>query len=192
MALVKRLRGRETIAASAQSNGGFALRPDAGTVLFSARLRPHRSSSRRGRGRALALFALAQGSLGLAFAVAGAWPVSFFLALTWLGLVWAFARNARAARAHEDIELSALELHYARIAPTGARRDWRFSPLYVRLAVERHEEFGVERIDLCARRRRLEIGACLGRAEKGRLAQEFGEALARARQGPRFDNADRA
>ena len=111
--------------------------------FFTARLRPHRSLPRRGRLAVLAVFGLFQGTLGVAFGLAGAWPVAFFLALTWFGLALAFARNARAARAYEDIALSPYELHYARVSPAGARRDWQFNPLWVRLAVERHAEFGV-------------------------------------------------
>jgi len=54
------------------------------------------------------------------------------------------------------------------------------------LAVERHPEFGVERLDLLSRGKRLEIGVFLGRGEKTRLATDLSAALARARQGPRF------
>ncbi len=134
----------------------------------------------------LAIFAFLQGGGGLAAFAAGAWPVAFFLALAWLGLVVAFARNARDASAYEDLALSALELHFARVNPAGARRDWRFNPLWVRLAIERHAEFGVERLDLYAREKRVQVGAFLGRSEKTRLAEELGAALAEARRGPRF------
>lgn len=161
----------------------------AAAPLFSTRLRPHRSLKRRGIVTILALFAALQGPLGLALAWGGAWPATVFLALTWAGLAFAFIRNARSALAYEDLELSALELRYARVSPAGLRRDWRFNPLWVRLAVERHEEFGVERLNLLWRRTRIEIGACLGRGEKTRLAEDLAFALARARQGPRFEQA---
>jgi uncharacterized membrane protein len=154
--------------------------------FFTARLRPHRSLSRRGRRKTLAVFAMLQGSIGLFCGFSGAWPVAFFLGLTWLGLVIAFARNARDARAHEELSVSALELHYARVNPAGARRDWRFNPLWVRLTIERHEEFGVERLDLSARGKRVEVAAFLGRGEKTLLAEDLSAALARARRGPRF------
>lgn len=154
--------------------------------LFAARLRPHRSLSQRGRRRVLAVFAVMQGVAALAFSHFGAWPVAIFLAVTWLGLVRAFARNARDALAYEDIALSPLELHYARVNPAGRRSDWRFNPMWVRLAVERHPEFGVERLDFCAREKRVEVGAFLGRGEKTRLAADLDAALAEARRGPRF------
>ncbi len=154
--------------------------------LFSARLRPHRSLSRRGRHRVLAVLALLQGVAAISFSRFGAWPVAIFLAVTWLGLVRAFVRNARDALAYEDIALSPLELHYARVSPAGRRRDWRFNPMWVRLAVERHPEFGVERLDFCAREKRVEVGAFLGRGEKTRLAADLDAALTQARRGPRF------
>jgi uncharacterized membrane protein len=135
----------------------------------------------------LLLFGVVQAMLGLSLCWNGAWPSAVFLALAWAGLAVAFARNARAALAYEDLELSPLELHYARVSQTGRRRDWRFNPLWVRLAVERHEEFGVERLDLLSRRTRLEIGSFLGRGERTKLADELAVALARARRGPRFD-----
>ncbi len=157
-------------------------------LLFARRLRPQRSLRPRGRGIALAVFALPQGAAGLYFCLSGAWPVAFFLALTWLGLVLAFNRNARAALAYEDLHLSPVQLHYARVDPAGHRRDWRFNPLWVRLEVERHSEFGVERLDLFSREKSVQVGAFLGRSEKTRLARDLSAALAQARQGPRFPN----
>ena len=166
----------------AVQNDGAAAAP-----LFSTRLRPHRSLKRRGIVTILALFAALQGPLGLALALGGAWPATLFLVLTWAGLAFAFIRNARSALAYEDLELSALELRYARVNPAGLRRDWRFNPLWVRLAVERHEEFGVERLDLLWRRTRVEIGACLGRGEKTRLADDLAVAWRARGKGPRFE-----
>ncbi|MDI9847924.1 DUF2244 domain-containing protein [Rhodoblastus sp. 17X3] len=156
-------------------------------LLFVTRLRPHRALTQRGRRRLLALFAAFQAPLGVALTLQGAWPAAVFVAATWAGLALAFSRNARAALAYEDLELSALELHYARVSPEGWRRDWRFNPLWVRLAIERHEEFGVEKLDLLSRRTRVEIGACLGRHEKTRLARDLSAALSRAKKGPRFN-----
>jgi uncharacterized membrane protein len=136
----------------------------------------------------LAVFAALQGTGGFYACFCGAWPVAFFLALTWMGLVLAFNRNAHDALAYEDLALCPVQLHYARVNPSGRRRDWRFNPLWVRLAIERHAEFGVERIDLYSRGRRVQVGAFLGRSEKTRLARDLSAALAQARQGPRFFN----
>jgi uncharacterized membrane protein len=154
-------------------------------AFFTARLRPHRSLSQRGRQRTIALFAMLQGSLGLLLGLCGAWPAAFFLGLTWLGLAFSFHRNAGDAMAREEISLSALELHYVRFSPAGARREWRFNPVWVRLTIERHVEFGVERLDFSAQGRRVEVGVCLGRGEKTLLARDLSTALARARQGAR-------
>ncbi len=155
-------------------------------IFFTARLRPHRSLSRRRRRTLLAVLALIQGAIGGLFGLAGAWPVAVFLGLAWLGLAFAFARNTRDALAFEELSLSTLELQYTRVNPAGARREWRFNPLWVRLTVERHAEFGVERLDLSTRGRRIEVAACLGRGEKTLLAEDLSAALARARRGARF------
>ena len=112
--------------------------------------------------------------------------MAFFLGFAGLGLCVAFNCNARDALAHEELTLSPLQLNYARVNPRGWRQEWRFNPFWVRLAVERHPEFGVERLDLLSRGKRLEIGVFLGRGEKTRLATDLSAALARARQGPRF------
>ncbi len=160
--------------------------PTADALLFAVQLRPHRSLSLGRRRLTLAAFAMLQGGGGLAACLFGAWPVAFFFGLTWLGLVAAFRRNAADAQAYEEIALSALELHYARVNTAGARREWRFNPLWVRLAIERHAEFGVERLDFYAREKRVQVGAFLGRGEKTRLAAELAAALAAARRGARF------
>jgi uncharacterized membrane protein len=163
--------------------------PDRGgnAPFYARRLRPHRSLTPAGRRRLLAAVAMLQAPPALAFALQGAWPAGAFLALTWAGLALAFARNARAASAYEDVEIGALDMLYARVNAAGQRRDWRFNPRWVRLGIERHPEFGVERLDLMERRSRLEVGAFLGRGEKTRLAAELDAALAQARRGPRFD-----
>lgn len=155
-------------------------------LVFARRLHPHRSLRPRGRFLALAIFALLQGVAGVWFWFLGAWPVAFFLGFAGLGLCVAFNCNARDALAHEELTLSPLQLNYARVNPRGWRQEWRFNPFWVRLAVERHPEFGVERLDLLSRGKRLEIGVFLGRGEKTRLATDLSAALARARQGPRF------
>jgi uncharacterized membrane protein len=168
---------------------GMGCEPDRGAEapFYARRLRPHRSLTGGGRRRVLAAFALLQTPPALAFSLQGAWPAGVFLVLTWAGLAFAFARNARAAAAYEDVEIGAWDMRYARVSASGARRDWRFNPLWVRLGIERHPEFGVERLDLMERRRRLEVGAFLGRGEKTRLAAELDAALAQARRGHRFD-----
>jgi uncharacterized membrane protein len=164
------------------------LMPDASAEapFFTVRLCPRRSLSQRGRRTALAILALLQGAIGGFFSLAGAWPAAVFLGLAWFGLAFAFGRNARDALAFEELSLSTQELRYARVNPAGARREWRFNPLWVRLMVERHAEFGVERLDLSTRGKRVEVAACLGRGEKTLLAADLSGALARARRGARF------
>jgi uncharacterized membrane protein len=155
-------------------------------MIFARRLRPHRALDRRGRRCVLGFFLLLQAPGAAFLAMLGAWPAALFVVAAWAGLSLAFARNARDARAYEDISLSPLELFYSRVNALGGRRDWRFNPLWVRLDVARHVEFGMERLEFRSRLAQLEVGAFLGRAEKTRLAEELDAALAQARKGPRF------
>ena len=61
---------------------------------------------------------------------------------------------------------------------TGARRDWRFNPLFTRLEREEIEEFGVVRLDVVSRERRVEIAGFLGPEAKKDFAQDLTRALA--------------
>ncbi len=122
----------------------------------------------------------------LPFYLMGAWPVVGFLGLDVLLLYIAFRANFRAARAYELLRLTPLELLFARISPRGARREWRFNPVWVRFERVEHEEFGTQRLALVSRGDSVEVGSFLGPEQKAALATSFSAALAEARRGPRF------
>jgi uncharacterized membrane protein len=61
--------------------------------------------------------------------------------------------------------------------------EWTFNPLWVRLDVEASDEFGVERLALVSRGRRLGIATFLGADEKLSFSKALGAALANARRG---------
>jgi len=154
--------------------------------LFDARLEPHRSLGRRGF-RLLMFGCCAISTLySLPFYLMGAWPVVGFLGLDVLLLYIAFRANFRAARAYELLRLTPLELLFARISPRGARREWRFNPVWVRFERVEHEEFGTQRLALVSRGDSVEVGSFLGPEQKAALATSFSAALAEARRGPRF------
>jgi uncharacterized membrane protein len=62
-------------------------------------------------------------------------------------------------------------------------REWSANPLWVRLQQEVHEEFGVERLFLIARGRRLAIAGFLSPQEKQSFAQALSKALFEAKRG---------
>ncbi len=154
--------------------------------IFSARLSPHRSLTRRGVRILLSVFAAACLLTGIRFAILGAWPVLGFLGLDILLLYLAFRANFRAAPAYEHVRVTPLELQLARVSARGARAEWRFHPAWVQLERQEHEEFGVERLALVSRGRRVEIARFLGPDQKAEFADALSRALSIARRGPMF------
>lgn len=154
--------------------------------LFVARLSPHRSLSRRQFRILLAIFGAACVFSSVPFLVLGAWPVAGFMGLDVALLYLAFRINFRDARAYEDVRLTPIDLQLARVNVRGERREWHFAPTFVRLERQEIEDFGVTRLDIVSRGRRVEIAQCLGPAEKADFAHDLNRALILARRGPRF------
>lgn len=156
----------------------------ANAQLFAARITPHRSLSERNFRLLMMVFSIAVCFVSLPFFILGAWPVVGFMGLDILALWIAFRVNFRDARAYEDILLTPLELAVAKVSPRGARREWRFNPIWVRLRREEDEDFGLVRLDVVSRGRSLEIAHDLDQDRKAEFAREFSLALAEAKRGP--------
>jgi len=154
--------------------------------ILQTRIRPHRSLDARGFRLLFALFAGCCVVSSVPFVVLGAWPVAGFLGLDIVLLYGAFRLSYRAARAYEDVLVTPVELSVARVSAAGRRREWRFSPGFVRLERQEMEEYGVTRLDLVSRGRRLEVAAALGPQARAEFARDLSGALAQARRGPRF------
>ena len=155
-------------------------------LIFRRRLVPHRSLDRKSLRIVLFVFGACCLVSSLPFLLLGAWPVAGFMGLDVALVYLAFRASFRAAQAYEDVSLTPLELAVARVSPAGARQEWRFSPGFVRLEREEHEDYGVTRIDLVSRGRRLELASFLGPQAKAAFARDLTGALAQARRGPRF------
>jgi uncharacterized membrane protein len=152
--------------------------------IFSAVITPHRSLTPRG----FLTVMLAIGALsfisGMSFLLRGAWPVFGFCGLDVLLVYWAFRANFRAARAYEEVTVTASELTVRKVSHRGGVREWTLNPLWVRLERIVHEEFGIERLFLVSHGRRLAIAGFLGPAEKASFAHALSNALGEARRGP--------
>ncbi len=155
-------------------------------LIFRTRIRPHRSLDARGFRLLIAIFAASCAASSIPFVVLGAWPVAGFLGLDILLLYMAFRLNYRAARAYEDVSVTPVELSVERVSAAGRRREWRFSPGFVRLERQEMEDYGVTRLDLVSRGRRVEVAAALGPQARADFARDLSMALAQARRGPRF------
>jgi uncharacterized membrane protein len=156
-------------------------------VLFSALLTPHRSLDRTGFLLLMAFLSVLSFAAGVAFLLMGAWPVFGFLGLDVLAIYWAFRINFRRARASEEIFVTPSELRLRRISHRGHKAEWVLNPLWVRLDQIAHEEFGIERLYLVSRGRRVSIGSFLGPDEKASFAKALMAALQAARRGPTYN-----
>ena len=153
-------------------------------TIFSAVITPHRSLGRVG----FLVLMLAIGGIsfiaGMIFLIAGAWPVFGFFGLDVLLVYWAFRANYRAASAYEQVTVTSSELTVRQVSHRGKVSEWMFNPLWVRLDREAHEEFGLQRLFLVSRGRRLAIAGFLGPTEKESFAHALSTALGEARRGP--------
>ena len=155
--------------------------------LFSALLTPHRSLSRTGFLVLMAFLSVVSFAAGLAFLLMGAWPVLGFFGLDVLAIYWAFRINFRRARASEEITVTPSELRVRRVSHRGHVVEWVLNPLWVQLDQKRHAEFGIERLYLVSRGRRVSIGSFLGPDEKASFAKALMAALQAAKRGPTYN-----
>jgi uncharacterized membrane protein len=152
--------------------------------IFAATITPHRSLGSTG----FLVLMLCIGGVsfvsGMVFLLMGAWPVFGFLGLDVLLVYFAFRANFRAARAYEEVTVTASELTVRKVSHRGSVREWTLNPVWVQLDRIVHEEFGIERLFLVSRGRRLPIAAFLGPDEKASFARALSAALGEAKRGP--------
>ena len=153
-------------------------------TIFSATLTPHRSLGRVGFLILMLLFGAVSFVTGMLFLVLGAWPVFGFFGLDVLLLYWAFRLNYRHANAYEQVTVTSSILRVRKVSHLGRVREWVLNPLWVRLDKVEIEEFGIDRLFLVSRGKKLAIATFLGPNEKASLAKELGRALSEAKRGP--------
>jgi uncharacterized membrane protein len=153
-------------------------------TIFSATLTPHRSLGRVGFLILMLLFGAVCFVTGMLFLVLGAWPVFGFFGLDVLLLYWAFRLNYRHANAYEEVTVTSSVLRVRKVSHLGRAREWVLNPLWVRLDKVEMEEFGIDRLFLVSRGKKLAIATFLGPDEKASFAKELGRALGEAKRGP--------
>jgi uncharacterized membrane protein len=152
-------------------------------TLFSARVTPHRSLNRTGFTVLMAFIGVVSFVAGIAFCLMGAWPVLGFFGLDLLVIYWAFRVNFRSASATEDIVMTPSELRVRRVNHRGHVMEWTLNPLWVQLEKTGDPEFGIERLYLVSRGRRLSVGHFLGPEEKESFSRALLSALQTAKRG---------
>jgi uncharacterized membrane protein len=155
--------------------------------LFSALLTPHRSLSRTGFLVLMAFLSIVSFAAGFAFLLMGAWPVLGFFGLDVLVVYWAFRINFRHAKATEEISVTPSELRVRRVSHRGHVVEWVLNPLWVQLDQKTHAEFGIEKLYLVSRGRRISVARFLGADEKASFAKALTAALQAARRGPTYN-----
>ena len=129
--------------------------------LFSALLTPHRSLNRTGFLVLMGFVCAVSFIAGMVFLMMGAWPVLGFFGLDVLAIYWAFRINFRDARATEEIRVTPSELRVRRVSHRGHVVEWVLNPLWVQLDQKTHAEFGIERLYLVSKGRRVSVGSFL-------------------------------
>jgi uncharacterized membrane protein len=155
--------------------------------LFSALLTPHRSLNRTGFLVLMVFLSVVSFAAGLAFLLMGAWPVLGFFGLDVLAIYWAFRVNFLRARASEEISVTQSELRVRRVSHRGHVVEWVLNPLWVQLDQKTHAEFGIEKLYLVSKGRRVSIASFLGPDEKASFAKTLLAALQAARRGPTYN-----
>ena len=162
--------------------------PQPQAELFSALLTPHRSLSSAGFLALMTFVTVISFAAGIAALLMGAWPVFGFFGLDVLAIYWAFKINFRHARASEEIRVTASELRVRRTSHRGHVMEFVLNPLWVQLDQKIHAEYGIEKLYLLSKGRRLSIGSFLGPDEKASFAKALLAALQAAKRGPSYNS----
>lgn len=152
--------------------------------IFTAVLKPYRSLSSRGFALLMGAILACTTAIGLAFWLAGAWPVVGFCGLDALLIQFAFRMNYRAARAAEEISLTRERLSVRKISPSGIAVETGFNPYWARLEIDRHPEIGVTRVRIASHGDRLDVARFLGPRDREGFATDLAAALASVRTLP--------
>src|SRR5258706_10470463 len=155
--------------------------------LFSAALTPLRWVNRAGFLVLMVVLRVVSFAAGLAFLLMGAWPVLGFFGLDVLAIYWAFRVNFLRARASEEISMTPSELRVRRVSHRGHVVEWVLNPLWVQLDQKTHAEFGIEKLYLVSKGRRVSVASFLGPDEKASFAKTLLAALQAARRGPTYN-----
>ncbi len=158
--------------------------PSGEPTIFSATITPHRSLGRVGFVVLMLVIGGVSFVAGMVFLIAGAWPVFGFFGLDVLLIYWAFRVNYRAAAAYEQVTVTPSELTVRKVTHRGQVAEWTLNPVWTTLDKETHEEYGIEKLFLVSRGRKLAIANFLGPAEKEDFAAALGAALGEAKRGP--------
>jgi uncharacterized membrane protein len=154
---------------------------EAARPRFAAVLTPNEPLSPLGLGIVMGVLAGVSFVAGIAFMMAGAWPVTCFFGLDVL-LVWlALRASLAAARKREEVVLTASELVVRRMLAGRPATELRLPRLGLRVELENEDADFAGRLFLRRGRQRFEFGSFLSEPDRRSLAIALSRALAGVR-----------
>lgn len=162
-------------------------------TIFSAEITPHRSLNGAGFLAAMLVFTAASLALVVMFVTAGAWPVAGFIGLDVALVYFAFKVNFRRAEAQEFVRVTPSTLSVRRISHKGEVAEFILNPLWVKIHREIDPDYGMQRLTLVSRGKRLIIAEHLSPPERESFANALALAIGEAKRGltvTRFDDED--
>lgn len=154
---------------------------DEGPALFEAILEPHRSLSPRGFVVLMTAIGIVSFTAGMAFMLAGAWPVLGFFGLDVLLIYIAFKVNFHSAKVYETLRLTESSLTVGRMRPDGELLTWKFQPYWLRIAIDDSLQ-AESRLIISSHGKSLTIGEFLTPDERFDLAETLKTELLKLRQ----------
>ena len=151
--------------------------------IFEAVITPHRSLGPTGFVVLMTLVGAISFVAGMSFLLMGAWPVVGFLGLDVLLIYLAFRSSYRSGHAQETVYLSHDVLRVERVDSRGRRSCAELNPYWARLESVKDEEFGLLRLSVVSRDKRIALGDWLSPGEREEFQTAFAGALHTARTG---------
>jgi uncharacterized membrane protein len=151
-------------------------------IYFAACLTPNRSLSPIGFVWLMASLVGISFCAGMAFVLAGAWPVVGFFGLDVLAVYIAFRFSYRSGRLVEELRLSSEALEVTRIEPKGKITKWRLPSWWLQVHIEEPAEHSSQ-LEVRTHGRSLVIGAFLAPEERSEVATGLRDGLRKMRAG---------
>jgi len=149
-------------------------------LLFEAHLLPNRSLGPFGMALVLGGVSAVSFGAGVAFFLAGAWPVLGFLGVDVALLALAFHIHQKRQRAYERLTLTRETLVYEQVTWHGLRRCWTFPSFWVRLDMAEDAPQG-PLLRLSSHGLSALVGRSLSEEDRMDLASQLRDALAKAK-----------
>lgn len=152
---------------------------------FHAVLTRHRSLGPAGFAILMTLICGVSFVAGMAFLIAGAWPVLGFFGLDALLIYLAFKLNYRSGRGYETVDLTPDLFKLTRVDPSGREEHFDLNPYWARVRLTEWPD-GRTVLSVIAQGRELVFGRFLTDDERRDLAAALRGALLEARGGARI------